>query len=83
VYNLDAEALPVLLQPGSLFRWRFPSYPEDLRFYREGMAGFVSVSHEEMAWILDPEFARSLPSRLGFTEEVVSERVYRRYRRGI
>lgn len=79
LYRFDSDALPVLLQPGSLFRWRLPSYPEDLLFYRDGQAGFVSVSHEKMAWILDSEFARSLPSGLGFTEDVVSEKVYRRY----
>jgi hypothetical protein len=79
VYRFDADALPTLLLPGSLFQWRLPSYPEDPTFYRDGRAGFVSVSHEEMAWILDSEFARLLPSRLGFAEEVISERAYRSY----
>jgi hypothetical protein len=79
-YRWDSDALPVLLLPGSLFSWKFPNYPEDLTFYRDGLAGFVSVSHEEMAWILDTEFARSLPARLGFTEEIVSESVCRRCR---
>lgn len=78
-YRLDADALPILLQPGSLFRWRFPNYPEDLAFYRDARAGFISVSHEELAWIVDLEFARSLPPRLGFAEVIVSERTYRSY----
>jgi hypothetical protein len=79
-YRFDANALPILLKPGALFRWRFPGYPEDLTFYRSAQAGFVSVSHERMAWILDSAFARSLPPRLGFREEMVSEKVYRSYR---
>ena len=78
-YRFDADALPTLLLPGSLFQWRFPNYPEDLTFYRDGRVGFVSVSHEEQAWILDSEFARLLPPGLGFAEEVVSERAYRSY----
>ncbi len=79
IYRFDADALPALLLPGSLFQWRFPSYPEDLTFCRDARAGFVSVSHEEMAWILESGFARSLPSRLGFAEEIVSERAYKSY----
>lgn len=78
-YRVDPDALDALLRPGSLFRWRFPSYPEDLTFYRDSKPGFVSVSHEEMAWILDAKFARSLPPDLGFVAESVSEKAYRRY----
>lgn len=78
-YRFDADTIPILLKPGALFRWRFSEYPEDLTFYRGAQAGFVSVSHEEMAWILDSAFARSLPPRLGFREEIISERAYRSY----
>jgi hypothetical protein len=79
LYRLDKDALPVLLQPGSLFAWRLPSYPEDLTFYRDAQIGLTSVSHEEMAWILDSEFAHRLPSRLGFVGKIVSESAYRNY----
>lgn len=79
-YALNRESLKVLARPGSVFGWLSPTYPEDLAFYREdGHCGFASVAHEELAWILDLEFASAFSGRYGFFTETMSEKVYTRF----
>jgi hypothetical protein len=79
-YRFDQQALEVLQRPGSLFGWLQPTYPEDLAFFdSDQQCAFASVSHEKEAWILDLDFGRSLPKRLGLTEESIDEKDWKEY----
>jgi hypothetical protein len=79
-YALDRESAKVLARPGSVFSWVSPRYPEDLAFYRkDGQCGFASVAHEELAWILDMQFASALPDSCGFLAETVPDKVYKMF----
>ena len=79
-YRFDQQALKVLQRPGSLFGWLQPAYPEDLAFFdSDQQCAFASVSHEKDAWILDLDFGRSLPKRLGLMEESIDEKDWKEY----
>jgi hypothetical protein len=60
-FRCGDEAIPILTEPGALFSWRPPKYPEDLAFYAsDGTCTFASVAHEGDAWVLRKEVARHL-----------------------
>ena len=69
-YRAAPEALPILLEPGSLFGWRSPAYPDDLSFSTDsGAVCLATVSHEGDAWI----FSRSLAAAIGQKVTLVRE----------
>lgn len=51
-YRTGPKALKLLQQPGALYQWRAPKWPEDLAFYSASGCAFASVSHEKDAWFL-------------------------------
>jgi hypothetical protein len=71
-YRAAPEALPTLLEPGSLFAWRSPAYPEDLSFTTApGAVSLASVSHEGAAWILSPSLAAAMGEQLTLVPEIL------------
>ena len=47
------ESVNWLAQPGSLFSWKPPAFPEDLAFYDAGRVVLNGISHEGSGWV-DP-----------------------------
>lgn len=71
-YRVDPQALPTLLEPGSLFAWRSPAYPEDLSFSTDsGAVCLATVSHESHAWILSPSLAKAVEKDVHLVPEMV------------
>lgn len=71
-YRASPEALPTLLEPGSLFAWRSPAYPEDLSFTTApGTVSLATVSHEGDAWILSPPLAATIGKQLTLVPEIL------------
>src|SRR5512132_2888048 len=74
-YRAAPEALPTLLEPGSLFAWRSPAYPEDLSFSTDsGTACLATVSHEAKAWILSPSRAAAIGKKKTNARETLDAR---------
>lgn len=46
VYRICEGIIPLLLQPGSYFSWRYPRYPEDLSFFKDNRCWLYASSHE-------------------------------------
>ena len=71
-YRADRQALPTLLEPGSLFAWRSPAYPEDLFFSNDsGAVCLATVSHESQAWILSPSLATAVEKKVRLLSETI------------
>lgn len=71
-YRADPSALATLLEPGSLFSWHSPSYPEDLSFTTEaGDLALVTVSHEGDGWILSTALARAVGRKVTLVREAL------------
>ncbi|MFA6809249.1 MAG: hypothetical protein WCR27_09690 [Eubacteriales bacterium] len=49
VYRISDEVKPYLLEPRSLFNWKYPYFPDDLSFFNNGYCWFASVAHEGYA----------------------------------
>ena len=49
-YRVSKQSVEVLSRAPSVWAWKFPNFPEDLAFYRNGKVMFASVAHEQMAW---------------------------------
>lgn len=74
-YRAAPEALPTLLEPGSLFAWRSPAYPEDLSFSRgPGAVCLATVSHEANGWILSPSLAAAIGQKVTLALETLDPR---------
>jgi hypothetical protein len=74
-YRAAPEALPTLLEPGSLFAWRSPAYPEDLSFSTDaGTVCLATVSHEADAWILSPSLAAAIGQKVTLVPETLDPR---------
>lgn len=74
-YRAAAEALPTLLEPGSLFAWRAPAYPEDLSFSTErGAVCLATIAHEANAWILSSSLASAVANRVTLVPEDMDPR---------
>jgi hypothetical protein len=74
-YRAAPEALPTLLERGSLFAWRSPAYPEDLSFSSEpGAVCLATVSHESDAWILSPSLAAAIDKKVTLVPETLDAR---------
>jgi hypothetical protein len=73
-YRAAPEALPTLLEPGSLFAWRSPAYPEDLSFGTDRTVCLATVSHEANAWILSPSLASAVGHKVTLVRETMDQR---------
>jgi hypothetical protein len=71
-YRAAPEALATLLEPGSLFAWRAPAFPEDLSFTsnRETVC-LATISHEATAWILSESLASAVRSKVTLVAEIL------------
>ena len=47
-YSKIFNIVDVLEQVNTLYDWNYPTYPEDLCFYKDGYAVFWSIVHEHM-----------------------------------
>ena len=75
IYRAAPEALPTLLEPGSLFGWLSPAYPEDLSFSSDrGVVCLATVSHEGQAWILSSSLAAAIGDRVTLVPETLDPR---------
>lgn len=74
-YRTAPEALPTLLEPGSLFAWRSPAYPEDLSFSTDaGAVCLATVSHEGDGWVLSPSLAAAIGDKVPLVPETMDAR---------
>lgn len=73
-YRAAPAALPTLLEPGSLFAWRAPTYPEDLSFATDKAVCLATVSHEADGWIISPSLARAVGQSVTLVRETMDER---------
>ncbi len=74
-HRAAAEALPILLEPGSLFAWRSPAYPEDLSFSTDsGAVCLATVSHEANAWVLSQSLAAAIGKKVTLVRETLDAR---------
>lgn len=67
VFKLDRgrDILEFLLQPGGIFHWIYPNYPEDICFYSNKKRIVHTVAHEKMFFIKpENEQDRKLIDRL-------------------
>jgi hypothetical protein len=72
-FRATPDALPVLLEPGALFAWRSPAYPEDLSFSDDrGAVCLATVSHERAGWILSPSLAEAVGRDVRLFREAMS-----------
>jgi hypothetical protein len=79
-YRSDPESFQVLAGPGSLLSWLQPYFPEDLAFFgADRRCLVVSVTHEKDVWILDREFARSLPKRIVLRPDTINEEDWKEF----
>lgn len=46
VYRVCDQLYPLLLEPSSYLSWRYPRYPEDLSFFKNGRCWLYASSHE-------------------------------------
>ena len=74
-YRAEPDALATLLEPGSLFAWRAPAFPEDLSFTsnRETVC-LASISHEATGWILSESLASAVRSKVTLVAEILEPR---------
>ena len=71
-YRASPAALATLLEPGSLFAWRAPAYPEDLSFSSDrNRVCFATISHEATAWILSESLAAAVGGRVTLVAETL------------
>ena len=74
-YRVAPEALAILREPGSLFGWRSPAYPEDLSFSTvAGSVCLATVSHEACAWILSQSLAIAVGKKVMLIPETLDAR---------
>lgn len=72
-FRAAADALPTLLEPGSLFGWRSPAYPEDLSFSADsGTVCLATASHEASAWIFSPSLAGAVGQKMALVPEIMN-----------
>ena len=51
VYGICNEVKTCLLEPKGLFNWKYPYFPDDLCFFKDGYCWFATVAHEGYACI--------------------------------
>ena len=66
---VTSESLDWLPQPGSLFSWKPPEFPEDLAFYDAGRVVLYGTSHEGSGWVDPAAWPSSFSAWLSATIE--------------
>ena len=86
VYSTNQSVKELLLRPNSFLSWRFPYFPEDLSFFRNGYCWVYASSHEEYIEIFpknEEEYNILTDMGIEFTDEYkvtpVSELFYEEY----
>ncbi|WP_294360138.1 hypothetical protein [uncultured Clostridium sp.] len=51
VYKVCDEVKQYLMDPQGLFNWKYPNYPDDLCFFKDGYCWFNIVAHENIAFM--------------------------------
>lgn len=51
VYKVCDGIKEFIYEPNALYSWRYPCFPEDLSFFKEGFCWFKVCAHEEFAFI--------------------------------
>lgn len=49
-YLVNPESIQILKCVDNVFDFSYPSYPEDLAFYQDGMLVYSSIAHEQFNW---------------------------------
>ena len=49
VYKVCNEVKTYLTEPKGLFNWKYPYFPDDLCFFKDGFCWFATVAHEGFA----------------------------------
>ena len=83
VYKVCDEVKQYLMEPQGLFNWKYPNYPDDLCFFKDGYCWFNIVAHENVAFIhLKSEDEIKEIKRMGFKfsiDEYDDELFYEEY----
>ena len=58
IYKVCEEVKEILMMPQGIFNWRYPYYPEDLAFFKDGYSWFYTTTHEKYArmYLYDEKF---------------------------
>lgn len=64
---VNDESANWLVQPGSLFSWKPPDFPEDLAFYDCGRIVLYGTSHEGFGWVDPAAWPQSFAAWLSAT----------------
>lgn len=51
LYKVCEEVKNFLYKPNGVFKWRYPHFPEDLSFFKDGYCWFESCAHEKFAFM--------------------------------
>lgn len=51
VYRICHELRALLLKPKELFKWKYPYFPDDLSFFKNGYCWFFTVAHENYSFM--------------------------------
>lgn len=54
-YKNNEAAKSILKSVNNIYDWSPPDFPEDLAFFKNNQCWFLSIGHEEMASIIDPD----------------------------
>lgn len=71
-FRCAPQLIDVLLMPEGLYRWRYPSFPEDLCFFRKGECWLTNCAHEQFSYIItkdDSEYKLLESMGIKFDEE--------------
>lgn len=55
LFRMCEEVKEKLLEPNGLYKWRYPNYPEDLSFFRDGRCWLTSIAHEDFSYIYEKD----------------------------
>ena len=73
-YRITKESISRLFEPGRLYGWQQPAFPEDLVFYVSGISPWlVTISHEYEGWFENTSVSLN-EIRLSVPGIIVSER---------
>lgn len=53
IIEFNTQTAETLKKVGDLYKWLYPSYPEDLYFFKEGLCYLKSITHEKICVIYD------------------------------
>lgn len=56
VYKMCEEVKKFLLEPKGIFKWKYPYFPEDLCFFKDGECWLETTAHDEFGIIYTNDF---------------------------